>query len=574
MTSKTPFRRFLDLLRLDARDHLVVLGYTSLTGLLALVVPLAAQALVNTVAVGVFLQPLVVLSVAVLVLLLFRSFLRLLKLYLVEILQQRVFMRVSLELAHHLPRIHQEALSKAYAPELANRFFDILTVQKSWAKLLLEGPSALLQILVGLLLMAFYSPLLLAFDVVLVIGSGLIVFGLGLGGVRTSIQESSEKYRVAHWLEEVARCERNLKFTAAPEFTVHEADRLVDRYLDARGGHFRVVLRQATGSYLLQALASAGILAIGGWLVIQGQLTMGQLVASELIVLSVLAALEKLIRLADSFYDLLTALYKIGNVIDLPREGSGEVSLETGDTPPRIELQGASFAYPGGPEVLHEVDCVLEPGRHVGITGPSGAGKTTLAHLLVGLYRPCKGVSHLEGRSLAEYRLEDLRNTVGLVGDRFDVFEGSLEQNLRVGRGHVPEERLQEVLRLTGLDEDLRRLPDGLGTQVLSEGKNLSSGQVQRLLIARAILDEPPVMLFDETLRGMDPGRRNRMLEQVVDRRSWTVVLVSQNWEVLRHCDEILLMDEGRIHHRAPAADLDDEDPIRRYLAGTWKDES
>lgn len=564
----SPVRRLLALLRLDARDLGVILSYTVLTGLLALAVPLAAQALVNTVAVGIFLQPLVVLAVVVLLLLLFRGFLRLLKLYLVELLQQRVFMRVSLELSHHLPRIRHEALLDAYAPELANRFFDVLTVQKSWAKLLLEGPAALLQSLVGLLLMAFYSPLLLAFDVVLVVAGGVVLFGLGWGGVRTSIEESAEKYRVAHWLEEVSRCERNLKFTAAPDFTTRHADRLVNRYLDARQGHFRVLLRQAFGAYLLHALASAGILAIGGWLVIQQQLTMGQLVASELIVLSVLDAIEKLIRLAEPFYDLLTALEKIGAVTDLPREDSGSIVVAREDSPRRLSASDLRFRYPGGREILRGVGLELAPGSRTAITGPSGAGKTTLLHILSGLLDPGEGTVQLQGRSLKEFDLETLRHGLTLVGDRFDLFEGSLEENLRVGRRDIPEDRLAHVLELTGLAEDLRQLPRGLQTGVLSEGKNFSGGQVQRLLVARALLGDPGILMFDEALSGMDPVRRARILEELLADEDRTLLFVTQEREVLERCDRILYLAQGELLEALTPAELPASVRIRSFLQG------
>lgn len=564
----TPFQRFIRMVRLDARDLGIILCYTLLTGILGLAVPLAAQALVNTIAVGIFLQPLVVLSVVVLVLLLFRGFLRLLKMYLVEVLQQRVFVRVALRLADHLPRIRQESLSQAYAPELANRFFDALTIQKSWAKLLLEGPAAILQSFVGLLLMAFYSPLLLAFDVVLVAGGLAVLFGLGWGGVRTSIRESAEKYRVAHWLEEVGRCERNLKFTAASGFAVTEADRMVDDYLDARQGHFLVLLRQAMGSYVLQALASAGILAVGGWLVIQRQLTMGQLVASELIVLSVLAALEKLIRLAEPWFDLLTALEKIGHVTDLPQESSGVVEIGR-DRPPRIELTDVHFAYGEGPEVIQGIDLVVEPGERIAITGSSGAGKTTLVHLLTGLFEPDRGAVRLDDRAMTEFELSRLRTALTMVGNRYDVFEGTLEQNIRVGREEVSDEDLHWALDLTGIDSDLRRLPRGLQTPVLSEGKNLSSGQVQRVLIARALLDRPKVLVFDETIRGMDPDRRKRLLSGLLANKEWTLVFVSQEREVLERCDRVLMIEEGVFVEETVPTELLASSRLGRFLDGS-----
>ncbi len=542
-----PARRFLALVALERRDLAAILGYTLVTGLLALAVPLAAQALVNTVAVGVFLQPLVVLTGAVLVLLLFRGLLRLLKLYLIEVLQQRVFTRVALDLAEHLHRIRTESLMGAYAPDLANRFFDVLTVQKSWAKLLLEGPAAILQSLVGLLLMAFYSPLLLAFDVVLV-ASGLVVLGaFGWGGLSTSIQESAEKYRVARWLEEIGRSERSLKFSASPDFAVRKADRLVESYLDARGRHFRVLLRQAFGSYLLHALASAGILAAGGWLVIQRQLTLGQLVASELIVVSVLSAIEKLIRLAEPWYDLLTAREKIGQVLDLPREEGGPVPLATPHPPGGIRLCSLGYRYPDGTRALVGVDLDFEPGSRTGITGPGGSGKTTLLRVIAGLLPPSEGTIRLDGRALGEHQLEGLRARLSLVGDRFDVFEGTLEENLRVGRERIDEAQLREVIAAVDLDADLARLPLGLQSPIQSEGRNLSGAQVQRLLLARALLGGPGVLLIDDALQGLEPAGRRRFLDGLCRERTSTVLLVSHEPEILSRCDRILYLDAGRV---------------------------
>ncbi len=562
-------------MQLDSRDLVAILAYTMLTGVLALVVPLAAQALVNTVAIGIFLQPLIVLAVAVLVLLVFRGALRLMKIYLVEILQQRVFMRVSLGLAHHLPRVRQEAIANAYAPELANRFFDVLTIQKSWAKLLVVGPAALLQSLTGLTMMAFYSPLLLAFALALILGSMFVLFGLGLGGVRSSIQESAEKYKVAHWLGEVGRCERNLKFTAEKNFTVTSADTLVGGYLNARNAHFRVLIRQAAGSYLLQALASAGILAVGGWLVIKRELTMGQLVASELIVISVIAAMEKLVSLAEPFYDLLTGLEKIGQVTDLPREVSGDSAVPSDPDTFRVQANDIDFTYPETERsVLKDITLDIKKGSKLGITGPSGSGKTTLLHILTGLYPPTGGTMRLGNRSLVEYDLEKIRSAISMVGDRFDIFYGTLESNLRVGRTEITEGEFSEVLRLTGLDEDLKRMPQGLHTPVLSEGKNLSSGLIQRILIARALLGRPQFLALDEALRGVDPGRRNLLVNSLLSNKETTIVFVSRDWQVLQHLDNVLCLQVGRIAESSPVKDVPPESMTRKFLNGTLEMEA
>ena len=291
-----PVARFRNLVRDHKSELVVLLSYTFFTGLLSLAVPLAAQALVNTIAAGMFMQPLVVLTLLLLGGLLLTGILRILKLSLVETIQQQTFAEVALQLGRRIPRIEHAALADEYMPELVNRFFDVVTVQKAWTKILLDVPEAFLQVVIGLLLMAFYSPILLAFDIILCLCLVIIVFGLGRGGVRTSIDESQEKYRVAEWLEELARCETSFKMCSIPMYLMRRTDQLVVRYVQARRSHFTVILRQALGSYALQAIASAGILGIGGFLVIERQLTLGQLVAAEIIVVLVMSAVEKLVR--------------------------------------------------------------------------------------------------------------------------------------------------------------------------------------------------------------------------------------------------------------------------------------
>lgn len=352
----TPYQRLAVMIREDAKDLLVLVSYTGLAGLLALIIPLASQALVSTIAAGIFMQPLVVLTLLVFFGLLFVGVVRLLKFYLVEIMQQRIFARVALKVSYHVIRLKQPALQDEYAPELLNRFFDVVNIQKSVSKLLLDGPAAALQILVGLVLMAFYSPILLAFAIFLILFIVFVATVLGINGLSTSIKESMQKYRVAGWLEEMGRCHTGFKMHSSPDYLMWRTDRLVTEYIKARRKHFKVLYRQAAGSFLFNAVAFTGVLGIGGWLVINRQLTLGQLVASELIIVSVLGALDKLVRLLEPFYDLLTGLDKIGHVTDLPLERIGGAKLPSSSCGIEVVCKGVHFAYSTGVPVLVGVD--------------------------------------------------------------------------------------------------------------------------------------------------------------------------------------------------------------------------
>lgn len=554
---KTPHQRLSEMIRLDRRDYLVIIIYTVFIGLLTLAVPLAAQALVNTIAAGVMMQPLVVLTFGVLGALLFAGFLRLLKLTLLEKLQQRFFARISLQLAQHLPNVQHDVLVSEYSPQLANRFFDVVTVQKTMAKILLDGPGATLQVLLALLLMSFYSPYLLAFAVFLILFIAFVVGVMGIGGLKTSIEESYSKYYVADWLEELVRCQRSFKMSANNVFAMEKADGLVADYVIARREHFRVLFRQAFGNYLFRAIASAGVLAIGGWLVINRQMTLGQIVAAEIVVVGALEGLEKIIRLLENYYDLLTGLDKIGHLVDLPAERSSGRDLPVNSRGARVTCRRVRFAYEHRAEVLSNLDLEIDSGEHVSLVGQSGVGKSTLAMLLCGLHEANHGLVQINGMDLRDANLESLRQSVGLVSDDNEVFAGTIEENILLGRENLTHEDLQWAIEFARLTDDLAELPDGLRTRLVSEGRNLSRGQIQRLLIARAVAGRPQLLILDEGFTGVDENDKLIILEELFNPDyNWTIINISHDPEIVVRSKTIHVLAGGRIVQSGSPSEL------------------
>lgn len=217
---KKPLQRLLSLLRAESSDVWVIVIFALVSGLLTMTTPLAVEALVNTVAFGRFLQPVIVLSLMLLTFLIFQAALKAIQTVVVEIIQRRLFARVAAELSFRLPRTRVEALDGKYAPELVNRFFDIVIVQKISAQLLLDGITLVLTVAVGMTVLAFYHPYLLAFDIVLILAILLTMFVLGDGAVKTSIKESKTKYAMAAWLEDLARCRTTFRYDGAAEFAM------------------------------------------------------------------------------------------------------------------------------------------------------------------------------------------------------------------------------------------------------------------------------------------------------------------------------------------------------------------
>ncbi|MDX6767951.1 MAG: ATP-binding cassette domain-containing protein [Elusimicrobiota bacterium] len=542
-----PLARLSGLIDADRRDLAVLLGYTLSVGLASLAVPLTAKAMVNTVASGALLQPLFVLSAALLLALAFTGVLRALQLWMVETIQARLFARVALRMARRASRAPLSAWEGVYAPEQLNRFFDVLSVQKAWSKLLVDGPAALVQVLVGMALMAVYSPFLLGLNLLLAAGAGAVA-ALGRRALETSMEESQRKYEVAHWLEDAALCHASLKMHGDPAFPVSRVDALAARYLDARRAHFRILLRQNAAHYALNALALTGVFAVGGWLVVSRSLTVGQLVAAEIVVLMTVGAIDKLVTLLEPLYDLLTGLEKLAVIDELPAERAGGQALPASGRGLAIEARGLRYAYPGGGPLLEQVDLKVPAGGRVSLVGHSGVGKTTLTRLLCGLLEPSEGRVLLDGRDASTLDPHSVRRAIAVVGEESEIFAGTVEENIRAGRAWLSAEDLAWATRLTLLDPILERLPGGLSHPLVSQGKNLSLGQRQRVLIARAIVGRPRLLVFDETFTGIGESNKLIILESLLDRSMpWTILNVSHDAEIVARCEAFHLLAEGRI---------------------------
>ncbi|MDI1431413.1 peptidase domain-containing ABC transporter [Polyangium sorediatum] len=543
----SPWKRLVSLLRLERDDIGVALVYAIGVGIVSLAAPIGVQALVNTVAFGGMLQPLVVLTLLVFVGLAFAGILRALWAWVVERIQQRIFVRVAVDLAHRLPRVRSDALGEAYGPELVNRFFDVLTVQKGAATLLVDGVSILLQTAVGMLVLAFYHPLLLAFDVALVIAVSFVLLGLGRGAVHTAVKESKAKYAVAAWLEEMARHPAAFRSGGAAGFARARAEDLLHTWLGARQKHWKVLFRQIVGSLVVQATASAALLGVGGWLVMVGKLTLGQLVAAELIVTTVVAGIAKFGKTLESFYDLLAGVDKLGQLVDLPLEVPGGAQVPPSEKGARVRLVDVTFGYPGKEPVLEDVSLSLAPGARVAVVGPSGSGKSTLVQILYGLRAPTRGRIDVDGMDMRDIDLDSLREDIAPLRD-VEIFDGTIAENVRVGRPEVKTRDVRAALEAVGLWAYVAALPEGIETHLPTGGSPLSRGQAMRLCVARAIAGRPRLVVLDTALAELDPASRKAIQAALLDPKApWTALVVTHDRDLLRSCDEIFVLDAGRL---------------------------
>lgn len=551
----SPWRRLRLLVRQERHDLVVAVIYAIGVGLLTLATPIAVQALVNTVAFGTLLQPLAILALLLLLGLAFAGVLRALQTWVVEVLQRRLFVRLVNDLSHRLPRVELSAFDRAHGPELVNRFFDLFTIQKAASSLLIGGLEILLTAMVGMLVLAFYHPLLLAFDVLLLVIVASILFGLGRGATASAVKESKAKYEVASWLEEVARHPEAFKLAGGPTLARDRADDLAAQYLRSRDKHFRVVFRQLAGALALQAFASAGILGIGGWLVIERQLTLGQLVAAELIVTMVVASLAKIGKHLETTYDLLAALDKVGQLLDLPIERT----LPTASLPPcasagaHVRVEGLAFGFEGRETLFSDVDLELRPGEAAVLTGVSGAGRSALVDVLLGLREPRAGRVTIDGLELGDLDRAELRDRTALVRGS-EVVVGSIADNVAFGRRDIDVSQIRDALRAVDLLDEVASLPEGLATRIMPDGAPLSRGQATRLVLARAIAGRPSLLVVDGALDALDPKTRARVLDTVFDDDApWTLLAITDDQAVRQRCVRTLALADGRVRDFTPA---------------------
>jgi putative ABC transport system ATP-binding protein len=557
----TPFRRLLGLLRPESSDILIVCVFAFGVGVLSLGTPIAVEALVNNVAFTNARPQVLVLALLLLVCLVFSNSLLAMQTYVVELIQRRIFLRVFADLTHRLPRARIEAFDHEHGPELVNRFFEVLTVQKVGASLLLEGFAIVLATVIGMIVLALYHPYLLGFDVILLASICFGLFVLGRRAVRTSIEESLAKYAVAEWLEEMARHPIAFRLVGGSAYALQRADLLATRYIQTRRSHFRILFRQVVFLLGLQALASTVLLGLGGWLVVQGQLNLGQLVAAELIVSMIVASFAKLGKLLDGFYDLMAAMDKLGHLIDLPLERRGGQVHAPREPAARLTLRRVSFSYDGHRDVLHNFNLDVAPGEIVALVGGEASGKSTLAELLYGLRAPIAGRIELDGVDLRDLRLIDLREHVALVSTP-EVFVGSIEENVRLGRMSKSAEDVREALDAVALRDEIAELHQGMRTRLQTGGSPLSQGQIRRLVLARALAGSPRLLILDETLDPMDGALREHVLAYLRKAAPRvTVLALTRDPEIGRLCDRIVAAPESAVGHaeQAPAVSTGDK---------------
>jgi ABC-type bacteriocin/lantibiotic exporter with double-glycine peptidase domain len=545
----TALKRFINLLSVDKKDIYSLYIYAVFGGIISLSLPLGIQAIINLIGSGQITTSWILLTILVTFGIGFSGILQIMQLKIVENIQQKIFTRSAFEFSFRIPRIRMESLSDKYVPELMNRFFDTVNIQKGTAKILMDFSTSSVQVIFSLILLSFYHPFFMVFSIVLLL-LVFIIFRFSVpSGVKTSYKESSHKYEVAHWLEEIARNQYSFKLASISPIPMGNTDAKVLDYLKARKKHFKILLLQYGNLVAFKTIIIAGLLGIGGFLVIDEQMNIGQFVAAEIIIVLMLGSIEKLILNVESIYDLLTSVEKVASVTDLP--------LEKEPTYPSTQQQFLSLEFENfvlGSEsdyqIIHVEELTIKSKEKICLSGRTGSGKSKFLKILAGFYSEFEGRFTIDGVPIDAYGLEKWREKVGnsLLLQKEDLFEGSLLENLSPDNPNANWEDLKPLADIVGLSHFIENLSEGIHTRISSTGDGIPEEMKLKIKLVRSLFGKPSLILLDDNLDRLRHHERNRIVDYMITCDK-TVVLATNNREVLEKFDRVITMENGSIKY-------------------------
>jgi ABC-type bacteriocin/lantibiotic exporter with double-glycine peptidase domain len=545
----SPIWRFKRLLALEKEDITQVYIYAFFNGIVNLSLPLGIQAIVNLIQGGQATTSWYVLVSLVIVGIGTTGILQLLQLRIVENISQRIFSNASFEFALRIPKIKYEAFRDYYGPDLANRFFDTLTIQKGLPKILIDFSLGIFQVIVGLVVLSLYHPFFIIFSILLLIIVYLIIAATGPKGLRTSLQESTSKYKIAFWLEEIARSKLSFKLASNNKLGLINTDKNVNDYLQAREKHFGVIISQSVYLIIFKVLVAAGLLITGSILVFNEQMNIGQFVAAEIIIILIIASVEKIIKTIESIYDVLTALEKIGFVFDKPMDEYDGVELKESDDSFSIAVENLSYRYESSAAVsLQNINFEIPVNNSAFICGPSSSGKSTLMQVLSGVLEPTDGIVKYNGFPLRSLDFDKLKEDIGFCLGQGEIFQGTILDNITLRRDKATPDNINRALAITGLSPYLSKMPLGFNTIIDPEGKKVPTNIQKRILLARAIATNPRLLILEDPLDHVTNDEKKILIEALTNPQNrWKVIISSVDKIWKDHIDTVIEIDNGKI---------------------------
>jgi ATP-binding cassette, subfamily B, bacterial len=540
--------KLLEVLKFEKSEISSIYFYAVIAGVVQLSLPLGIQSIISFVLGGTISTSLILLIALVILGVLVAGLLQVTQMKLIEKIQQQLFVRYSFKYADAIPKLDLQGVGSYYLPELVNRFFDTTSLQKGISKILLDVPAASIQILFGLILLSFYHPVFIFFGLLLLTCLYLILVTTGNRGLQTSLEESNYKYKVAGYLQEVARVVTTFKFSRDSSLHINKTDDFVSGYLKSRTSHFKILLFQYWTLISFKLLIISAMLIVGSVLLVGQQLNVGQFIASEIVILMIIGSVEKLIISLDNVYDVLTSVEKINKLLEKPREEVGTLQIQKGTTGFSIEARDVHFGYSKETVVLKNISFNIPGGSKVAIMGPNSAGKSTLLRLLSGAYQSFEGSILINKVPVNNYDIRSVRANLGVLLSVQEIFQGTIRENICIGDATISYERIDKLAELTGLKQYVDGHKEGYELEVKPIGNHLPNKIIKKILLVRALVHDPQLLLLEEPWLGLEDQFSRQIQEYIFGQLAEkTVMVVTNDESFAAKCDVVIVMDKGTI---------------------------
>jgi ABC-type bacteriocin/lantibiotic exporter with double-glycine peptidase domain len=527
MQEEYRFKKLLDLIKIERDEITSIYFYAILNGVIQLSLPLGIQAILGFVLGATMVTSVYLLIFIIIIAVLIVGYLQINQMKIIEKIQQKIFVRYAFSFAETIPKLDLKDIDHYYLPEKINRFFDVLNVQKGISKLLLDIPSATIQIIFGLLILSFYHPYFIVFSSILLLVIFIIFKVTSRKGIETSIEESNFKYKVVSWLEEMGRVIKSFKYSQGTHLNLIKTDEKLLKYLNARTNHFQILLLQFKSLVLFKVCVTALMLVLGSYLLFNQLITIGQFVAAEIIILTTISSMEKLISSLENVYDVITGLVKLDSVLDNPIEKEESLKLESKDLV--ITLDKMSFSYDDNQEIFNSISATILSNSITCISGKENSGKSTFLKLLTGSYMNFKGSIAFNGIPLQNYSLQNLRTKMGIFLYEQDLFEGSLYENIVLGRTEIKIERITDLSKKLGFEDFIQSFPNYFDTALDPLGQKLPSSLIRKILLLRALINTPQLLILEDPWIGFEDSTITKIQNYIIDISKNSTVVISTN---------------------------------------------
>lgn len=551
LTNAGPLKGLWDILMQDKRDVVLIYIFAIFGGLINLTLPLGIQAIINLIMMQQMNTSWWVLLLVVLLGVIFTGATQIFQLSIIETLQQRLFLRAAFTFSNKIPKVNLEKLRGYYPPELVNRFFDVLTIQKGLSKILMDFSTSILQIVFGLLLLSFYHPFFIFFGFLWLVILAIILLLTSRRGLNTSIEESTYKYKLVYWLQEVARNMVTFKLSDSQQYIFKRTDGSVTSYLKSRKKHFSVLISQYVFILIFRLVVTGTLLIVGSILVVSQELNLGQFVAAEIIIILLMVSAEKLMHTMETIFDVLTSIEKLKKIATLEEDEYNIKGYEVAETGKgiNIDLENVTFRYlPNKPPILNHLNLKVEAGEKVIIKSNGAPGKTTLLKLLVGLIQPNSGKVLFNDLPRDNYQRGALINVISHNLDHTQIFHGTIEDNITLGRNEISREEVLTVCRICDLMSFIQDQPQGLLTELAADDRSLSNNTIKRLTLARTLVTHADLVIIDDALPSLPSDKIMALWQYVTNSDNHrTVIMVTDNNALMEHADSVYELINNRL---------------------------